>query len=325
MFTSSASRRKTASDIPAYRWLLLLLAIALVTSCDGAGDRVLDDAEKMPLLSKRIFVPDPNDTIIDLMPLRLAMRAYAKTIPEPLGLYFEYLPSGASIGINDTTAFIEASLLKVPVAIKAYQLENEGLFSMEDTIRMEERDIDRNYGTLWQRGVGTELTVREVIRLMLQESDNTAAQMLGRKLGSVRPGFVNEVFDNLDIPKEVSTEGVLVSAKNYVSILRSLYLASSLPKADAQDILMLLAETRFQDKLPFGIPQDVPVAHKVGVYDKEGFTTYSDCGIVYVPKRPYALCIFVHAPEEHATRYIQDFSHMTYTFISQAKTVLYDE
>lgn len=303
----------------------LIAASLLLVSCGETRQFAAKESATMPFVSKRAFLPDPNDTIIDLMPLRTQMRAYAKTIPEPIGLYFEYLPSGASIGINDQVAFIEASLLKVPVAIKAYQLKNEGLFSLDDTMRMQKEDIDRNFGTLWERGVGTELSIRDIIRLMLQESDNTAAQMLGRKLGAVRPGFVNEVFDNLDIPKEVGTEGVLISAKNYTSILRSLYLASSLPKKDSQELLDLLTQTKYLDKIPSGVPPDVPVAHKVGMYDKENFTTYSDCGIVYVPKRPYSLCIFTHATDEQATKYMRDFSRMTFEYISGAQTVSYDE
>ncbi|MEK7218037.1 MAG: serine hydrolase [Patescibacteria group bacterium] len=301
---------------------LALLAFALTACGDGKN---ASDPSGMPLLSKRIFAPDPNDTIVDLMPLRTKMRAYAKTIPEPFGIYFEYLPSGASIGINEQASFIEASLLKVPVVIKAYQMENEGLLSLDDTLRMEESDIDRNYGTLWQRGVGTEISVREAVRLSLQDSDNTALQMLGRKMGSVRPGFVNEVFDNLDIPKEVGPEGVMVTAKNYTSILRSLYLAASLPKRDAQEILSMLTKTRFSDKIPAGVPPEIPVAHKVGVYDKEGVVTYADCGIIYVPKRPYSLCVFVHGSAEHATQYIKDFSLMAYETISRAEATSYDD
>jgi len=307
-----------------YHWLIGCLAFLFLTAC-GTGCGMSGDPSKMPLLSPRVFMPDQNDTIIDLMPLRKEMQAYAKTTPDLFGVYFEYLPSGASIGINHEIAFIEASLLKVPVAIKTYQLKNEGLLSLDDKIRMEPEDIDRNFGTLWQKGVGTELTIREALKSMLQESDNTATQMLGRTMKSIRPGYVNEVFDNLDIPKEVSTEGVLVSAKNYTSILRSLYLAASLPKADAQELLDLLTRTKFLDKIPAAVPPTIPVAHKVGIYDKEKFTTYSDCGIVYVPKRPYSLCMFVHASEDRATRIMQDYSRMAYNFISSAKAASYDD
>ena len=302
---------------------LAFLACAL-TACNSS-EITMSKADELPYLSKRIFLPDPNDTIIDLMPLRKEMAAYAETIPEPFGLHFEYLPSGSSIGINDRASFIEASLLKVPVTIKLYQLKNEGLLSLNDVVRLEEEDMDPTFGALWQRGVGAELTVRELVHLMLQDSDNTALQMLGRKMASVRPGFVNEIFDNLDIPKESGEHGVVISAKSYTSILRSLYLSAALPKKDANEILGILTETSFSDMLPAGLPADVPVAHKVGIYQKENFFTYGDCGIVFIPRRPYSLCIFVHGSQEHAKRYMKDFSRMAYEFISRAESRTYEE
>ncbi len=302
-----------------------LFASTLLSGCLSLHSSEYAESAKMPLLSKRIFHPDPNDTIVNLMPLRTRMRAYAKTIPEPFGLYFEYLPSGASIGINEQASFIEASLLKVPIVMKAYQLKNDGLLSFDDVVGMEEADIDRDFGTFWQQGVGTNASIRSLIDRTLQQSDNTALQMLGRTMRRIRPGFADEIFDQLDIPKEVGDHGVMVSAKNYTSILRSLYLAASLPKHDAQEILKLLTETDFNDMLPAGVPDDVPVAHKVGVYGKEPFTTFGDCGIVYIPRRPYALCMFVHASEDRARTYMREFSRMTYEYISTANTHTYEK
>lgn len=303
-----------------------LLLLLLLTACQSCVDH-LEERKAMPLLSPRIFAPDPHDTIVDLMPLRTQLKNYEGSIPEPHGIYFEYLPSGASIGLNERESFIEASLLKVPVVIKAYQLKNEGLLSLDDVMTMEQADIDRNFGSLWERGVGTSMTLREVIRSILQESDNTALQMLGRKMGTVRPGFVNEVFDVLDIPKEVNAEaGVVISPKNYTSILRSLYLAASLPKKDAQEVLGILTETKFNTQIPAGVPPGISVAHKVGVYTKSAETaTFSDCGIVYVPRRPYALCMMIRGSEEHATRHMQDISRMIYAFISHTKATTYDD
>lgn len=310
---------------PSFALIGILASLSFVAvGCQRSGMQSSDPAS-MPLLSRRIFAPDPNDTIIDLTQLRSQMKTYAASLQEPFGLYFEYLPSGSAIGINSQTSFIEASLLKLPVVIKAYQLKEEGLLSFDEKLSMTQDDINPSFGSLWQRGVGTELPVREIIRLTLEESDNTALQMLGRKLSSVRPGYVNEVFDNLDIPKELGPEGVMVSAHNYTSILRSLYLSASLSKTDSQEILSMLTETKFSDELPAGVPAGIKVAHKIGVYDKDGVTTYSDCGIIYIPKRPYSLCVLVRGSQDRARAIIQDFSRMAYGFISNAKAVSYND
>src|SRR5581483_1223025 len=98
--------------------------------------------------------------------------------------------------------FIAASLLKVPLAIKIYELKNEGRFSLNDTVTIEPSDLDKKFGTLWQKGAGTKLTIREAVEHMVQESDDTAVHVLTRKIESARPSAMDEVFDDLDIPKE---------------------------------------------------------------------------------------------------------------------------
>src|SRR5205814_1683880 len=114
--------------------------------------------------------------------LREQLRTYKANVADPLGIYFQYLPSGSYIGIDSDTPFIGASLLKVPIAMATYDLIQQGVVGPDDVIQIEEGDIDKGYGTLWQRGVGTELTLQETVRIMLEESDNTARAMLIRVL-----------------------------------------------------------------------------------------------------------------------------------------------
>ena len=69
-------------------------------------------------LSKRIFATNQNDILINFVELREKLRDYIDWYSDiQIGVYFEYLPSGISIGINDRTNFVSASLLKVPIAM----------------------------------------------------------------------------------------------------------------------------------------------------------------------------------------------------------------
>src|SRR3989338_211964 len=61
----------------------------------------IDLINQHPFLSKRIFAENQNDILINFIPLREAMRTYMDKLGEAAGVYFEYLPSGNSIGIND--------------------------------------------------------------------------------------------------------------------------------------------------------------------------------------------------------------------------------
>ncbi len=73
--------------------------------------------ERYPYLSKRIFASNPNDVIVNFIPLREALKDYVEKQTGKVGVYFEYLPSGTSIGINDKEEIKLASLSKVPIAM----------------------------------------------------------------------------------------------------------------------------------------------------------------------------------------------------------------
>jgi hypothetical protein len=88
--------------------------------------------------------------------------------------------------------------------------------------------------------------------------------------------------------------------------------------------LEVLTRTIFTDKLPAGVPPEIKVAHKIGVFrplgSKSSDQIFSDCGIVYVPNRPYALCMMVQGDEEHAREYMKFISKMVYGFMAKINT-----
>lgn len=287
-------------------------------------DAVEQTTPPLPYLSKRIFAPEKNDTLINFVPLRNELRQYIETIGESIGLYFEYLPSGVSIGVNDREEVKIVSLAKVPLVMAIFKKIERGGLTLHKTIRIEKRHLNQEFGTLYTRGEGTSLTIEELIRYCLTESDNTAFNALAEQLTEDEMG---EVYTGLDIPlgvEEEEEEGqihILVSPKNYSSIYRSLYLASFLSEEHSNTILTLLTQTVFKDKLVAGVPTTVPVAHKVGVYNPSGTTEnlFIDCGVVYAPDRPYTLCIFVQGSEDEAKGHMAQLSKLIYEYVSQVK------
>ena len=81
---------------------------------------------------------------------------------------------------------------------------------------------------------------------------------------------------------------------------------------DSEEILTYLAESSFKDRLTKYLPEDLPVAHKIGTYN----TRYqSDCGIVYLKDENYALCIMVEGEDPEASSIIADLSRRTYLYL----------
>jgi len=277
--------------------------------------------EQYAYLSRRIFVENQNDVLINFLPLREALHEYVDKQNSKVGVYFEYLPSGISVGVNDKKEVEVASLSKVPIVMSIFKKIERGEISLSDIIMIEEKNLDRKFGTLWKKGAGINLSVEELVRLALIESDNTAYNALFDRLTIPE---INEVYENLDIVmnQEEGREGeketyAIVSPKNYSSIFRSLYLSSFLLEEHSNFILKLLTQTAFNDKIPAGVGKNIPVAHKIGIFTRTDASrdVFTDCGIIYVPNRPYILCTFVLDTDKKAQEHIALISKMIYGFI----------
>ncbi len=148
------------------------------------------------------------------------------------------------------------------------------------------------------------------------ESDNTANDVLFDQLTANQ---INAVYENFDIEVNTKDEIQKISPKSYSSIFRSLFLSSFLSEEHSSYILNILTKTKFNDKIPAGIPSPIPIAHKIGVFQRldNNQNVFTDCGIVYIPKRQYILCAFVETSDEsEATKHIKYLSNMIYQYIT---------
>src|SRR3989344_3795689 len=101
--------------------------IAQIQKSSPSNDIVRpQETRKFPYLAPRILIDDPTDTLINFLPLRKELREMTKNFEDSFALYFEYLPTGTSIGINEKNEFSAASLIKVPI-VMAYFHQKERL------------------------------------------------------------------------------------------------------------------------------------------------------------------------------------------------------
>jgi beta-lactamase class A len=279
------------------------------------AERNFESQQKIyPLLSKRILREFRQDILLNFLDLRSDLRATVAPWEHEFSFYFEYLPTGSSIGVNEKDEFYAASLFKLPV-VMAHYYQLERLKSTEDPVlTIGPEHIDKEFGDLWKKGVGYSLKASEAISLALRESDNTAIKLIVSKI--TEQDF-EKVYESLDIELTTDNNGAKLTTKGYSSILKALYFSSILDKENSQKILDMLTETRFIDKLPAGVPENIPVAHKIGVFNKEGKDeAYMDCGIVYIPQRPYVLCMLSKSNEQIAREKMQLISQKVYDFVS---------
>jgi beta-lactamase class A len=125
---------------------------------------------------------------------------------------------------------------------------------------------------------------------MIKYSDNTAATALVMIMD--QNGIYNVLNDlYIELPK--NAEDNFMKVFEYATFLRVLYNASYLNQTNSEKALKLLSEVKFEDGLKRYLPQDVVVAHKFGEreLDIPDQNQIHDCGIVYVPYKPYIMCV----------------------------------
>src|SRR5690606_35330776 len=82
--------------------------------------------KKYPFLARRVQSGSSiiNNYHINFAPMRQDLQTYIDGMGdygENVSVYFEYLPSGVSLSINENNKSIAASLMKVPVVMALYK------------------------------------------------------------------------------------------------------------------------------------------------------------------------------------------------------------
>jgi beta-lactamase class A len=262
--------------------------------------------------------------IINFKPLRDDLAAYqaqqhkATKQAQKTYIYFAYLNNSSWIGLNEKDMFTAASTIKVPLAMTIYKMEEQGKLHSTDSYTLEDLDIDKNFGNLYKVGPDNSFTIEELTHIMLTYSDNTAMQALFHvlKLSGIDDPLTDlynaigwDYSDFGTVPTYIQ-----INVKTLSNMFVALYNASYDNIDNSKKILEYLSESVFDEQIVAGVPKNVIVSHKIGV-NGEDFT-YSDCGIVYAPNRPYILCVGSSGvPKVVADEFIKTVSKMVYQYV----------
>jgi beta-lactamase class A len=163
-------------------------------------------------------------------------------------------------------------------------------------------------------------TIRELISRMIIYSDNLAYNLLNNNMDAQK---VIKVYNDLgvDISKgNIDPNGNIVSVKNYSAFFRILFNASYLNQDMSELALNTLSQSKFTQGLIAGLPPNITVAHKFGErqYLDTGQKQLHDCGIVYLPKSPYLICVMTRGQDfNDLTATIKDISASIYRSVTR--------
>jgi beta-lactamase class A len=115
---------------------------------------------------------------------RLIENARSEGFRGDVGIYVRHLPSGRTAALQADSLFPTASLIKVPILLTTFAQIEEGTLAYDQPLTFRDSlRYDAPEDLLkWYRD-GAEITLSEVVLLMLTVSDNTAALWLQQLLG----------------------------------------------------------------------------------------------------------------------------------------------
>ena len=217
------------------------------------------------------------------------------------GVYLEELGSGATIGVGDTSELEAASVIKVPEALYLLQAADAVQVNLDDQVRLEAGDFMGGTGSLYGSAhPGDQYTYRQLLSLLIQQSDNTAWMALRRLLTDAA---IDSYAASIGAGDCAQVTG-LCSARSAGHMLAQLARGRLLSAGSTSLLLGLLETTIFNDRINWYLG-GTTVAHKVGM---DG-SVRNDCGVVFLASDPFAICVFATvADADLGTQVIRDIA-----------------
>lgn len=134
----------------------------------------------------------------EMAKLRSEIAKVSKDVKGQMGLYMKHVESGKEISIEADKIFPLGSVFKMPVMVEVYRQAHEGTLSLDEKLRLEPRNYCIGSGILQYLSPGLELSIRDLVTLMMIASDNTASEMLWKRIGIQR---VNMLIRELGLHK----------------------------------------------------------------------------------------------------------------------------
>ena len=228
------------------------------------------------------------------------------------GVYVKNLVTGETWSRGADVPVVAASVIKIPVMIEAFAQRERGELDFDEIHALRDEERLPSCGTLKAMHTGIEMTLEDLIRLMIIVSDNAATNIMIRRVGmdSVNAtlrslGCEKTTLNRLLFDSEASRRGIknFITAGEMGMLLEALYRGQIVSKEAGREMLDILLDQRLNGKIPFFIDSmGIDVAHKTG--EDDGIS--HDVGIIYA-KEPM-VCCFVgeHVDVPRYERLMQD-------------------
>jgi len=238
------------------------------------------------------------------------------------GLYVHNLTTGAEASVNADRVFPAASLYKLPIMVETIRQIQLGRITPDQLLVVSRANVVPGSGVLQAR-IGDSLPVRELLRLMIGESDNIAAMMLLDLVGlnnvnqtSAGLGMRSTTLLDWHAPGANDGNGpYMTSPGDMGKLLETIAAGQLVDQATSDEALRLMGQKQASELLGELLPWSVRIAHKWG----EIPGARHEAGIVYSQRFQYVLVVMTENVDPRSSPdYIRGLSKAVYDFFDQS-------
>ena len=215
-----------------------------------------------------------------------------------------------------------ASIIKLPILIQLYKSIESEKFGLNDHMYLAEYYRSAGSGMLQYARRGKSYSIYNLAKHMIQDSDNTATNMLISKIGSMNN--INAALKNWGINHtRLQTWLPDLTGTNYTTAKDMAQILYNIGNDDNEflninsqsDIINIMGKVKNTSLIKAGLPKNVDFIHKTGDIG----TMLGDAGIVYLPSgQRYIAVILAQRPYNHQNGklFIQEASRIIYNYMS---------
>jgi beta-lactamase class A len=207
------------------------------------------------------------------------------------------LATGEELGRNAERSMPTASVFKLPLLVEVYRQAEEGSLDLDERVTLRAEDVVIGSGILRDFGHGLQPTLRDLARMMVIVSDNSANNLLLDRVGG--PERVNQTMRDLGLPSviihrrivfgEIATAGDLAEAapRDLMRLAAMLAREELVSPEASRAMLAVLARQRYLEQTPRFVAYrpyagDFAIAQPIAVFNKTGMIKglRADTGII---------------------------------------------
>jgi beta-lactamase class A len=193
--------------------------------------------------------------------------------------------------VNESEEYDPGSLFKVPVMITILKMEEDNPGFLNKVIPYQKKIETGKKLAYASKAIvlGQSYTVRELLRYMIQYSDNAATILLESNMDNKA---MQKLFSDvgLKVPNVYATQ-YQFTVRDYSLFMRTIFNAGYLSIKNSEYAAELLSECEFKDGILKGIPPNTKIAHKFGESGDQNIKQLHESAVVYLENGGYLLTV----------------------------------